>query len=503
MTEPRTDREQEPAPEDAAGGTRRRQRAAVRPRLVGVIVAVAAILATGLVTSQGSSPGGPPPPGVPSALPDVPSGQPAAPNASSIAPNTPSAAPSGASAASRIAVVDAGGTLVTMDGRGGSVTSHAAPGIVFGFPAWSPDGSRIAAVGNGPDGSSIWVFSVRRDGTGGNARPVVIYRSPDRPPFYLYWTPDGRKLAFLASEPDGLSLRIAPADGSAPLDGSSPGAIIRRGAPLYFDWEGADRLLLHVGSGSSAFVGEVNLDGASVAPAIPGTGDFRAASASHDGRYVAYVRSGPGSSGEIVVASRDGASRHSLAVFGPAAFVFDPTGDTLASIAADTSTEDAPVFPLGPLRLIDAGSGAVRTLLEGWVIGFFWAPDGRTIAALRLAQPADQTADTAPVLLAAAMARPVAAATPPPGAEVRIAFVDVSTGVVRSERAVRPATGFLNELLPFFDQYALSHHLWAPDSTSILLPLVDSNGRTRLVVVPADGTDSRPIADGVSGFWSP
>jgi hypothetical protein len=61
----------------------------------------------------------------------------------------------------------------------------------------------------------------------------------------------------------------------------------------------------------------------------------------------------------------------------------------------------------------------------------------------------------------------------------------------------------VNQNLPYFDQYALSHHLWAPDSASIILPLVDSSGGTQIVVVPADGTDSRPIADGVSGFWNP
>ena len=61
---------------------------------------------------------------------------------------------------------------------------------------------------------------------------------------------------------------------------------------------------------------------------------------------------------------------------------------------------------------------------------------------------------------------------------------------------------FVNELLPYFDQYALSHRLWAPDSASILLPVVDASGRTQVTLVPADGTDSRPIAEGVSGFWS-
>jgi len=61
----------------------------------------------------------------------------------------------------------------------------------------------------------------------------------------------------------------------------------------------------------------------------------------------------------------------------------------------------------------------------------------------------------------------------------------------------------VNQNLPYFDQYALSHRLWAPNSASIILPRVDSSGATQIVVVAADGTDSRPIADGVSGFWSP
>jgi TolB protein len=496
MAEPRTDGEQGSAPQDAAGGSRGRLKIVVPLTLFGVLVAVAGVVAIGLTARQGTSRG------VASAPSGTPPGSSAPPNAFSVDPNASSAAPSGASATSLIAVVDDTGALATTDGRGGSLVSHAAPGVVFGFPAWSPDGSRIAAVGYGPDDTSIYVFNVRQGERGGDVKPVVVYRSPDRPPFYLYWAPDGRKLAFLATEPVGLSLRVAPADGSAPLDGSGPGAIIRRGAPLYFDWMGADRLLLHVGSGSIAFAGEVGLEGASVAPPVPGTGDFRSASVSRDGRYLAYVRSETASSGAIVVASRNGMSRHEVAVFGPAAFVFDPTGDTLASIAAIGPVKEPLGFPLGPLRLMDARSGAVRTLLDGSVLGFFWAPDGRTIATLRLARAGDQTADAGPALTAG-MVPPMAAATPPPATEVRLAFVEVSTGVVRSERVVRLGSHFVNELLPYFDQYAHSHRLWAPDSASILLPLVDATGATQLVAVPADGSDSQAIADGVSGFWSP
>lgn len=395
-----------------------------------------------------------------------------------------------------------------MDAIGGSLVSHAVPGVSFALPAWSPDGTRVAAIAAGPDATSIDVFTVR--GTAADrAEPIVIYRSQDRPPFYLYWTPDSQRVSFLATEPASIALRIAPTDGSAPLDGSGPGAIVRQGAPLYFDWEAADRLFLHVGVGSSAFVGDVGLDGAAVAPALPGTGDFRLASSSRDGRYLAYSRGRADLSGEIVVASRDGTGEHSLPVFGPAAFLFDPTGDSLAFIAADQPATAAAGFPLGALRLIDARSGAVRTLVDGSVVGFFWAPDGRTIATIRVVRAADQstaaatTASAASVAAAASAATAAATASPPPTVEVRLGFVDVASGVVRAERPVLLGDAFVGNILPYFDQYALSHHLWSPDSASILLPLDDTTGRTHLTIVPADGAAMRTVTDGVSGFWSP
>ena len=95
------------------------------------------------------------------------------------------------------------------------------------------------------------------------------------------------------------------------------------------------------------------------------------------------------------------------------------------------------------------------------------------------------------------------AATPAPAAEVRLAFIDVATGAVRSEQVVQPAVGFVDRVLPYFDQYALSHRVWAPDSTSVVLPLADGTGRTHVVVVPADGSDARTIANGEAAFWSP
>ena len=81
---------------------------------------------------------------------------------------------------------------------------------------------------------------------------------------------------------------------------------------------------------------------------------------------------------------------------------------------------------------MEVGVRTPRTLLDGSVVGFWWSPDGATIAALRVA-----TVDGAP--------------------EVRLVFVDVASGDIRAEPLVRPSLVFIEQVLPYFDQYALSH----------------------------------------------
>ncbi len=418
-----------------------------------------------------------------------------------------------------IAMVDPAGALVTVDLSGRRTTIATGPGFASGFPAWSPDGRRIAAIRAGAGDAALSIFAVSRDNPAPSAAPesppVVVYRNADSPPFYVYWAPDGQRVSFLATEEDEVSLRIAPADGSAPLDGSGPGSMIRRGVPLYFDWITTDRLLLHVGLGEKAFLGEVGLDGAGVAPGLPGTGEFRSAIVGNDGRFVAFVRGEPPEA-NLVVAARDGSVEHTLPVFGPSAAVFDPTGTVVAAIAAEQPMPAALAFPLGPLRLIDGATGNVRTLLDGTVVSFFWAPDGRTIAALRLQSGSGSTTAGGPIVRSAAFAPEAVTAADEPSAapsqpaptplanpELHLLFVNVADGAIRSDRVVQLSRTFVNQFLPYFDQYALSHRVWAPDSSALLLPLVDPAGADRLVILPPDGTAEPTTFDGQSGFWSP
>jgi TolB protein len=394
-----------------------------------------------------------------------------------------------------MAVVGNDGSLSLVDASGRSI-GLSAPDTMIGFPAWSPDGTRIAAIKTGTE-KAILVFDAKRAASGQPVEPVVIFRSSTLGAFYLSWTPDGRSVSFLAEETDGLSLRVAPADGSAPLDGSGPGTKIRSGNPFYFDWIGSDRLFAHVGTGLDAFLGEIGTNGASASPALAAPGDFRSPVVSRDRTFIGYVRGGAAGSAEVVLAARDGTNEHTMPVFGTAAVVFDPVGDTLASIGPSQPAPSPFTIPIGPVRLIDPSSGKVRTLVDGRVVSFWWSPDGKTIAALRI-QPSPGGSSAASVTSSAS---PLPSASQAP-TEIRLLFVDVASGATRSQRVVQPGPLFIDQFLTYFDQYALSHRVWAPDSSSLLLPVVDKDGTTRIAVVYPNG-DPPAAIDGAIGFWSP
>jgi len=393
--------------------------------------------------------------------------------------------------ASRLVVIGAAGGLTTTDQSGGSVVGYGDPGLAFSFPAWSPDGSRIAVLGQGTGESGVYVFAVHAPGAA-SVDPVIVYRSADRPPFYLYWAPDSRRLTFLTTEPDGIALRLAPADASAPA------VVVRAGSPMYWTWADPTRLLIHSGDdGPDGFLAEVGADGVSVEPEIIEPGGFRAPAVTSDGRFRAFVVPGQGTPGRIVVEARDRSNPHSIDVFGGAAIEFGPATGDLAFIAPAVAGRDV-TLPVGPLRLMDAPSGHVRTLLAGSVVSFFWSPDGRTIAALEIAGTGDDQVARArdPRLVSYRSA----AAT---GLALRLVFVAVDTGLIRSQRSLRVSDTFVNQVLPFFDQYSLSHRVWSADGASVVMPIVADDGTDRLEVVRADGSDARSVAAGVSGFWAP
>jgi TolB protein len=393
----------------------------------------------------------------------------------------------------RMAIVDAAGGLSTIAADGTDRRVYPMPGVAFQFPAWSPDGREVATIGFDATQGGVFVVDDRASPTGGTA-PVVAFRSRDESPIYLYWSPVGRRITFLTSEPEGLALQVVAADAAGPA------SVIRRGQPLYWDWVDGTHVLVHSGGDSpGAFLGEVGLDPSSEAPINASAGPFQAPAVSPGGRYRSYVARGAAGS-TVVIEARDGSSRHETPIIGPGALGWNPAGNQLAFTAPDGSLG----LPVGPLQVVDAGSGAVRKILDGLVVAFFWAPDGKTIAALRVVLPGDQTVavTTAAVTTAAVTtaARPIAQSN---GPSIHLFFVDVASGSVRSERQVQLSDILISQFLPYFDQYARSHRLWSPASDAVVLPLVDAAGDAHVTILPADGSPSREVADGVAAFWSP
>jgi TolB protein len=89
------------------------------------------------------------------------------------------------------------------------------------------------------------------------------------------------------------------------------------------------------------------------------------------------------------------------------------------------------------------------------------------------------------------------------GVRVGLQFIDVDAGTATPLQAVNLSPLYVNQVLPYFDQYALSHRVWSPDGASILLPVIGDDGTETLAVLPADGSDPRVLAPGSMGFWSP
>ena len=80
-------------------------------------------------------------------------------------------------------------------------------------------------------------------------------------------------------------------------------------------------------------------------------------------------------------------------------------------------------------------------------------------------------------------------------------FVDATSGAISSDAVIEPGRLFVDQYLTYFDQYATSHQLWAPDSSSILIPVDDATG-SHLRLVPRAGGTAK-LLDGVMGAWSP
>lgn len=413
----------------------------------------------------------------------------------------------------RIAYIDSDGQLATVrpdgterrlltrgavagaGGRSGGVLAQPAmPRELYGWPVWSPDGSRIAVsliAGSSARNAAISVQSLESaTGVGGavfvNAAPLTI---ADGTPHYVQWSPDGRFLGITAATPEGLTLFVVdanPADGNAGPAAPTP---VARGAPLYFHWS-PDSAALAVHSGEEVSVVRLNEAATQfAAQPVSRSRSFRAPAWSPDGRQLAW--SAPGGDGEAVWLGRpadpDYAPLRLTEVEGACAFSWSPDGQTIA--VADRQTGDSPAYRR--LRMVAADGSVARTVkADDWVLGFFWEPNGDRLAWVAL----NAEERTMEWRLAS-----------------KDAGADGDDSAVGGLRFSPSGETFL--MLAFFDQYAQSHSPWAPDGSGLVAAGVQqylaerrngsgAGGARVYVAETAPGGGLHDLAAGGLAVWS-
>ena len=171
-----------------------------------------------------------------------------------------------------------------------------------------------------------------------------------------------------------------------------------------------------------------------------------------------------------------------------AAFLWSPDGRLLAVTTPGQVLTYAPlaltVYPRVTLFREDGSRHPAQ--IEGSVVAFFWSPDSTKLAYVSLESPEGL---------------------------MRWSVLDVVEETQWPLLEFTPSTQQF-PVFRYFDQYAHSHSLWSPDSTSLVFAGritaagVGASDRQRPVnqiVVLATHRYSLPriIANGVLGFWSP
>ena len=402
-------------------------------------------------------------------------------------------------------------------GSTGSTGAYQAQALDFtnsyAWPAWSPDGARLAVSRVRVNGNrSLEVAVLVIDAATGRSRMVYENDVPamvaDGAPHYLYWSPDGEYLSFLATTRQGLTLFVVNPD-------SADGAVaLERGAPLYYSWSGdGDSLIVHSREEIKLLRKPFSRESARwLADSV----HFRTPALSPDGSRLAYaVTDGAGAALYVGETDNPDAPRKVLEMGSLTAFMWSPDGRELA--VADNPDPRARIFER--VQVVAADGSAARTVAEEPLLAFYWAPNGERLAWVSV-DVAEQVFAWKVVALADAGSGSGSDADAGSSGEVA---GDIGGGAGSETGGSAPArelfrfrpSGEVFTMLSFFDQYAYSHSPWSPDSARLVVagspgpgPVEERrNGHTptgsRVFVLDAVG-DAPPqeIAESNAAFWS-
>lgn len=367
----------------------------------------------------------------------------------------------------RAVVVDGSGNLnvVGLDGSHTILTTEASDGLQYLQPTPAPNSKQIVYIAAQLSRTRLIVQNL--DGT----QPKVVFESADLRPFYLYWSPDSKYVAFLASD-STMHLMLVPADGS------EAAFEVREGQPSYFAWTtDSQQLLLHTGGvaprGSHALY---DLATRKLTVLAERAGDFQAPAWNNDAsaRYVVMT---DGTYNRLVRVAGDERRELSERTPDSLVFVLSPDRKQIAYMTSNSRTRSA-------LMIADDVTGKHYALPIDAPIAFFWSPDSRNIAALMLeARPRGPSGDAGVV--------PVQHTALTLHWEV----ISVADSAIARSPTFNPSETFIT-LLPFFDQYAASLQFWSNDNQHLIYGTNDGVQTWNIIT-----NEIRTISQGTHGVW--
>ena len=369
----------------------------------------------------------------------------------------------------RLLIQSTDGNLYTMSPDGSDVlalTDNASTSRIYMQPTWSPNSQQIAWTEIDSGSDSTRNALVVSDHKGANR---TAFDAPFAP-FYMFWSPDGSRLAYLSNwvslNQPSLALRVLNLDGA-----EEPIMTLVEGQPLYFSWSpDGGKMLTHIGNERI----ELHTVDGEKEPLLTTKAQFPAPQWSSTGTEWIYANDADGRQRLVTASSQDGTENELTDFDGRISFTLSPNGHNLAYLV---TPENVPSSALGPIYVVDVQTGRTREISAKPAIAFFWSPDGEKLAFL----VPEETEDS-----------------------VRLRWNVWDGTDTQDYGLILPSRTFLQRYLAFFDQYAQSMSIWSPDSTAFTYAGISENNQRGIWVQElGEGKEPEWISRGIFVAWSP